>query len=36
MRNKNLKNYFDISVVVDIGCGNTNEKQGFFKGHTCM
>lgn len=23
-RNKHLKNYFDISVVVDIGCGNTN------------
>ena len=25
-RNKHLKNYFDVSVVVDIGCGNTNEK----------
>ena len=24
MRNKSLKNYFDVSVVVDIGCGNTN------------
>lgn len=23
-RNKHLKNYFDVSVVVDIGCGNTN------------
>ena len=26
IRNKHLKNYFDVSVVVDIGCGNTNEK----------
>lgn len=25
-RNKHLKNYFDVSVVIDIGCGNTNEK----------
>lgn len=23
-RNKHLKNYFDVSVVVNIGCGNTN------------
>lgn len=22
-RDKHLKNYFDVSVVVDIGCGNT-------------
>lgn len=26
IRNKHLKNYFDVSVVVDIGCGNTNGK----------
>ena len=25
-RNKHLKNYFDVSVVIDIGYGNTNEK----------
>jgi len=24
-RNKHLKNYFDISVVVDIGCGDTKK-----------
>ena len=23
---ENLKNYFDVLVVVDIGCGNTNGK----------
>ncbi len=26
IRNKHLKNYFDVSVVVDIGYGNTNGK----------
>lgn len=26
IRNKHLKNYFNVSVVVDIGCGNTNGK----------
>ena len=26
LRNKHLKNYFDVSVVVDIECGNTNEE----------
>ena len=26
IRNKHLKIYFDVSVMVDIGCGNTNEK----------
>ena len=26
IRNKHLKNYFDVLVVVDIGCGNTNGK----------
>jgi len=25
-RNKHLKNYFDVSVVVDIECGDTNEE----------
>lgn len=26
IRNKHLKNYFDVLVVVDIGCGNTNRR----------
>ena len=26
IRNKHLKNYFDVSVIVDIVCGNTNGK----------
>ncbi len=26
IRNKHFKNYFDVLVVVDIGCGNINGK----------
>lgn len=25
-RNKRIEKYFEVSVVVDIGCGNTNRK----------
>ena len=29
IRNKQQKSYFDVSVVVDIECGDTNVEQGF-------